>query len=98
MARAGFDDTDTGSIHRAVMTGAPTSDIAGDQVLTRDAKVSDWQRANGDVAKAARPGGFDRWLRGIVTGKWDGAEESARSRSEHPLRERIWYRRRCPGT
>ncbi len=75
MARAGYHNDDVRSVHRAVSTGTPTCDIAGDQVLTRDAKVSDWQRANRDVAKAARPGAFDRWLRGIVTGRWTDAEE-----------------------
>ena len=46
--------------------------LAGQQILTRDYET--WYRDNGVVKRDQEPVSFDRWLRGIVTGNWDGAE------------------------
>jgi HK97 family phage major capsid protein len=48
--------------------------LAGQQILTRDQNVETWCRDNGVVKRDQEPGSFDRWLRGIVTGDWSGAE------------------------
>ncbi|WP_156517530.1 phage major capsid protein [Rhodococcus sp. LB1] len=48
--------------------------LRGAQTLTRDQSLSDWCRDNG-APQQTTTGGFDQFLRGIVTGDWTGAEE-----------------------
>jgi HK97 family phage major capsid protein len=57
--------------------------LAGKQVLTRDQTVDQWTRDNGYV-KHDEPLSFDRYLRGIVIGNWENAEQE-RALSEGTL-------------
>ena len=43
-------------------------------VLTREQSVYDWLATRGAFEPAEQELSFDRWLRGISTGRWDGAE------------------------
>jgi HK97 family phage major capsid protein len=48
--------------------------LTGQQILTREQSVASWTRDNGLVRHDQEPVSFDRYLRGIVTGDWSGAE------------------------
>ncbi len=62
----------------------PTPPDTHGPYLTREQKVSDWARTRGLVPESDRPLNFDRYLRGIATGEWDGADEE-RSLAEGTL-------------
>ena len=47
--------------------------LAGQQILTRDQSMAAWSRDNGYTTDD-EPVSFDRYIRGLVTGNWDGAE------------------------
>src|ERR1700712_126309 len=66
MARAGYNDPDARAVSHAAHGRGGS--LAGQQLLTRDQKVTDWLPANGVGTKSTRPASFDRWLRGIVSG------------------------------
>ena len=58
----------------AVRTGAIGAPARG-PVLTRAQSVAEWVRVRGGQAVADEtPLSFDRYLRGLATGEWDGAE------------------------
>ena len=58
----------------AVRTGAIGNPARG-PVLTRAQSVAEWVRVRGGQAVADEtPLSFDRYLRGLATGEWDGAE------------------------
>ncbi|MGV9870141.1 phage major capsid protein [Rhodococcus koreensis] len=53
-----------------------TRALQGAQTLTRDQNLTDWVHDNDRNAADIPPaGGFDSFLRGVVTGDWRGAEE-----------------------
>jgi HK97 family phage major capsid protein len=60
---------------RAAVTRRPTGTVPREPVLTRDQSVYDWLQARGRFDQAAAEGlSFDRYLRGMATGQWEGAE------------------------
>jgi HK97 family phage major capsid protein len=72
---------------RAAATRRPTGPaVPHEPVLTREQSVYDWcqQRGMFEPVDGDRPPSFDRYLRGIVTGNWDGAEQE-RAMSEGTL-------------
>jgi HK97 family phage major capsid protein len=69
---------------RAQATRRPTPDVPTEPVLTREQKLTDWVEQRGLTTPSERPLSFDRYLRGLATGRWDGAEEE-RAMSEGTL-------------
>jgi HK97 family phage major capsid protein len=69
---------------RAQATRRPTPDVPTEPVLTREQKLTDWVEQRGLATPSERPLSFDRYLRGLATGRWDGAEEE-RALSEGTL-------------
>lgn len=69
---------------RAKDVRRPTPDVPSEPVLTREQKLTDWVQARGMVAPSEQPLSFDRYIRGLATGRWDGAEEE-RALSEGTL-------------
>jgi len=60
---------------RAAATRRPTGPVVPrEPVLTREASVYDWCQVRGMFDPAEQPLSFDRYLRGMATGRWDGAE------------------------
>jgi HK97 family phage major capsid protein len=60
---------------RAVATRRPGPAAPREPVLTREASVYDWLQARGAFEGVETEGlSFDRYLRGMATGHWDGAE------------------------
>lgn len=45
------------------------------QHLTREQSVEDWMRARGQIRQEDRGLSFDRYIRGMVTGDWQSAEQ-----------------------
>jgi HK97 family phage major capsid protein len=72
--RSGRNNPDAIAVANAHNRGYGPS-LADQQLLTRDQNMADWCRDNGRVKPNQRPVSFDRYLRGIVTGNWDGADE-----------------------
>ena len=64
-----------------IRAGAPTGE---EKILTRDHRVADWVRMRGLDRREAFTGELDlgRYLRGLVTGQWDGADAERRAMSE----------------
>jgi HK97 family phage major capsid protein len=58
---------------RAASTRRPTTSPIGD-VLTREQSVTDWLQARGALDQPAEPLSLQRYLRGMATGAWEGAE------------------------
>jgi HK97 family phage major capsid protein len=58
---------------RAAATRRPGPAVPQEPVLTREQSVYDWMAARGAFDVAEVPLSFDRYLRGIATGHWDGA-------------------------
>lgn len=55
-------------------------------ILRRDERLTDLERRNGRGAVAdPEPLSFGKYIRGLVTGKWDGAERERRAQSEGSL-------------
>jgi HK97 family phage major capsid protein len=69
---------------RAAPARTPQAPATPGPYLTREQKVADWAQTRGLVPDADRPLNFDRYLRGIATGEWDGADEE-RALSEGTL-------------
>jgi HK97 family phage major capsid protein len=69
---------------RAAPARTPQAPATPGPYLTREQKVSDWAQTRGLVPDSDRPLSFDRYLRGIATGEWDGADEE-RALSEGTL-------------
>jgi HK97 family phage major capsid protein len=69
---------------RAAQTRRPTPDAPEQPVLTREQSVLDWCQTRGMVETTDQPLSFDRYLRGMCTGQWDGAPEE-RALSEGTL-------------
>jgi HK97 family phage major capsid protein len=73
---------------RAAATRRPAGPRLPDEpVLTREQSVEQWAQQRGMFEPAAegdRPPSFDRYIRGIATGNWDGAEHE-RALSEGTL-------------
>jgi HK97 family phage major capsid protein len=69
---------------RAAGARAPRADAPAQPVLTREQSVLDWCQTRGMVETTERPLSFDRYLRGMATGQWDGAAEE-RALSEGTL-------------
>jgi HK97 family phage major capsid protein len=57
---------------RAATVRQPTDPAA--PVLTREQSVSDWLHARGAFDQADQPASFGNYLRGMATGRWDGAD------------------------
>lgn len=49
--------------------------LKGAQLLTRDQSFVDWNRSNGLVPKDDEQPSFGKFVRGLATGDWDGAEQ-----------------------
>jgi HK97 family phage major capsid protein len=58
---------------RAAATRRPGPSVPREPVLHREASLYDWCQARG-MFDQAEPLSFDRYLRGIATANWDGAE------------------------
>jgi HK97 family phage major capsid protein len=58
---------------RAASTRTTTRDVPREPVLTREQSVYDWLQHRGAFDEQAEPLSFDRYLRGMATGEWDGA-------------------------
>jgi HK97 family phage major capsid protein len=69
---------------RAAPARTPQAPSTPGPYLTREQKVADWAQTRGLVTDAERPLNFDKYLRGIATGEWDGADEE-RALSEGTL-------------
>jgi HK97 family phage major capsid protein len=71
---------------RAAAARRPGPPAPRGPVLTREQNVTDWAQTRGLFQPGAedRPTSFDRYLRGIVSGNWDGAEQE-RAMSEGTL-------------
>ena len=69
---------------RAAGARAPRADVPAEPVLTRDQSLVDWLQTRGAIETTDRPLSFDRYLRGMATGRWDGAPEE-RALSEGTL-------------
>src|SRR5215211_325777 len=59
---------------RAAQTRRPGPAAPRDPVLTREQSVHDWLQARGMFDPAEQELSFDRYLRGLATARWDGAE------------------------
>jgi HK97 family phage major capsid protein len=60
---------------RAAATRRPGPAVPREPVLTREQSVYDWLQARGRFDQADAEGlSFDRYLRGMATGQWEGAE------------------------
>jgi HK97 family phage major capsid protein len=59
---------------RAAATRRPGLATPREPVLTREQSVYDWLQARGAFDPAEVPLSFDRFLRGMATGRWDGAD------------------------
>ena len=59
---------------RAAATRRPGPAAPRDPVLTREQSVYDWLHARGRFDQADEPLSFDRYLRGMATADWTGAE------------------------
>jgi HK97 family phage major capsid protein len=59
----------------AAPTRRPGPDVPREPVLTREQSVYDWLHARGRLGdQGDEPLSFDRYLRGMATGQWDGAD------------------------
>jgi HK97 family phage major capsid protein len=60
---------------RAAATRRPGPAVPREPVLTREQSVYDWLQARGRFDRADAEGlSFDRYVRGVATGQWDGAD------------------------
>jgi HK97 family phage major capsid protein len=60
---------------RAQATRRPAGQVPQEPVLTREQSVYDWLQQRGAFDPAEAEGtSFDRYVRGMATGEWDGAE------------------------
>jgi HK97 family phage major capsid protein len=59
---------------RAAQTRRAGPALPREPVLTREQSVHDWLQARGAFDQTTEPLSFDRYLRGIATARWDGAE------------------------
>jgi HK97 family phage major capsid protein len=59
---------------RAAATRRPGPAVPREPVLTREQSVYDWCQARGMFDGADQELSFDRYLRGLATARWDGAE------------------------
>ena len=59
---------------RAASTRTASRDVPREPVLTREQSVYDWLAHRGAFDAAETPLSFDRYLRGMATAQWDGAE------------------------
>jgi HK97 family phage major capsid protein len=59
---------------RAASTRRPAGDVPREPVLTREQSVYGWCQARGMFDQADTELSFDRYLRGLATARWDGAE------------------------
>jgi HK97 family phage major capsid protein len=60
---------------RAAATRRPAGQaVPREPVLTREQSVYDWLHARGRFDQADEPLSFDRYLRGMATGNWEGAD------------------------
>jgi HK97 family phage major capsid protein len=59
---------------RAAATRRPGPQVPREPVLTREQSVYDWCQARGMFDRAEQQLSFDRYLRGLATARWDGAE------------------------
>jgi HK97 family phage major capsid protein len=60
---------------RAASTRTAGRDVPREPVLTREQSMYDWLQARGRFDQADAEGlSFDRYLRGMATGQWEGAE------------------------
>jgi HK97 family phage major capsid protein len=69
---------------RAAAVRRPGAPAPRGPVLGRDQSVHDWALTRGLVPEGEEPLSFDRYLRGIATGRWDGADQE-RALSEGTL-------------
>ncbi len=69
---------------RAATVRRPGPAVPREPVLERSASVYDWCQTRGMFDQGAEQLSFDRYLRGLATGTWDGAEQE-RALSEGTL-------------
>ncbi|MDI9936587.1 phage major capsid protein [Rhodococcus sp. IEGM 1351] len=60
---------------RTVRNSTPKKSLSGLQLLTRDQSVETWGRDNGYATAESEGASFDKFIRGIVTRDWQGAEQ-----------------------
>jgi HK97 family phage major capsid protein len=87
-------EDDTRNLGRERMLGGERDERGGAVVLARGQRMADWGRRRGlrgyepsDDPRLGTEGAgsFDRLVRGLVTGDWDGAEQELRAVTESPL-------------
>jgi HK97 family phage major capsid protein len=59
---------------RAAVARRPGADVPREPVLTREQSVYDWCQTRGLFEQPDQELSFDKYLRGLATAKWDGAE------------------------
>lgn len=59
--------------------------LKGAQVLTKGQRVTDWVKANGHSDAQTEGLSFDKYMRGLVTGDWKGADAERKAMSEGTL-------------
>ena len=59
---------------RAAQVRTPARSVPSEPVLTREQSVYDWCQARGMFDPSQEELSFDRYLRGLATARWDGAE------------------------
>lgn len=59
---------------RAAQVRTAVRDVPREPVLTREQSVYDWCQARGMFDASDHELSFDRYLRGLATARWDGAE------------------------
>jgi HK97 family phage major capsid protein len=75
LKRSGRLDPDAQRVLQA-SGGGGGQQLAGQQILTREQRISDWCRDNGhDDRQGQPPLSFDKFVRGIAVGDWTGARE-----------------------
>ncbi|WP_172651416.1 phage major capsid protein [Rhodococcus opacus] len=74
-AGGSYEDGDTTN-ERTVRSSTPKKQtLSGLQILTREQSVETWGRDNGYATADSEGASFDKFIRGIVTRDWQGAEQ-----------------------
>jgi hypothetical protein len=81
---------------RAAQVRTAAREVPREPVLTREQSVYDWCQGRGMFDGTEQELSFDRYLRGMATGRWDGAVHERRWLRRRWARVALWCRRRCP--
>lgn len=71
---AGYEDESTVNRHEHRATRTESSPLKGALGVRSDESVTEWARANGHIGERHSDVNFGRYLRGVVSGEWQGAE------------------------